>query len=92
AILTAGISFVGYVAVRTLGERLGIVTTAIAGGLASSTVTTLTFARLNREHPGSFRLLSAGILIAGAVMMARVAVVAVALNRALLGPLVLPLG
>ncbi|MES2600783.1 MAG: MgtC/SapB family protein [Pseudomonadota bacterium] len=91
AILTAGISFVGYVAVRILGDRLGIVTTAIAGGLASSTVTTLTFARLNREHPGSFRLLSAGILIAGAVMLARVAAVAVALNQALFGPLVLPL-
>lgn len=91
AILTAGISFVGYVAVRILGDRLGIVTTAIAGGLASSTVTTLTFARLNREHPGSFRLLSAGILIAGAVMLARVAAVVVALNQALFGPLVLPL-
>ncbi len=91
AILTAGISFVGYVAVRILGDHLGIVTTAIAGGLASSTVTTLTFARLNREHPGSFRLLSAGILIAGAVMLARVAAVAVALNQALFGPLVLPL-
>jgi uncharacterized membrane protein (DUF4010 family) len=91
AILTAGISFVGYVAVRILGDRLGIVTTAIAGGLASSTVTTLTFARLNREHPGSFGLLSAGILISGAVMLARVAAVAVALNLALFGPLVLPL-
>lgn len=91
AILTAAISFVGYIAVRILGDRLGIVMTAIAGGLASSTVTTVTFAGLGRGHPGSFKLLSAGIVIAGAVMMARVAVVAVALNRALLGPLVLPL-
>lgn len=91
AILPAWISFVGYVAVRILGDRLGIVTTAIAGGLASSTVTTLTFARLNREHPGSFRLLSAGILTASAVMLARVAAVAVALNQALFGPLVHPL-
>jgi len=91
AILTAAISFVGYVAVRILGDRLGIVMTAIAGGLASSTVATLTFAGLIRAHPGSFKLLSAGILIAGAVMMARVAVVAIALNRALFGPLVLPL-
>lgn len=91
AILTAAISFVGYIAVRILGDRLGIVTTAIAGGLASSTVATLTFAGLSREHPGSFRLLSAGILIAGAVMMARVAAVTVALNQALFGPLVLPL-
>jgi uncharacterized membrane protein (DUF4010 family) len=91
AILTAAISFVGYIAVRILGDRLGIVTTAVAGGLASSTIATLTFARLSREHPGSFRLMSAGILIAGAVMMVRVAVVAIALNRDLFDPLVLPL-
>lgn len=91
AILTAAISFVGYIAVRILGDRLGIVMTAIAGGLASSTVTTVTFAALGRAHPGSSKLLSAGIVISGTVMMVRVAVVAVALNRALLGPLLLPL-
>ncbi len=69
---------------------LAILTAAISF-VASSTVATLTFAGLIRAHPGSFKLLSAGILIAGAVMMARVAVVAIALNRALFGPLVLPL-
>jgi uncharacterized membrane protein (DUF4010 family) len=91
AILIAAISFAGYVAVKVFGERLGVVMTALAGGLASSTATTLAFARLGREHPGSARLLSAGILIAGAVMMIRVGVVAVALNRALLTPLAPPL-
>jgi len=91
AILIAGISFGGYVAVRALGDRYGVIMTAMTGGLASSTVTTLTFARLGQEHPGSARLLSAGILIAGVVMVARVGVVAVALNRALLTALAAPL-
>ncbi|MCC2098322.1 MAG: MgtC/SapB family protein, partial [Hyphomicrobiales bacterium] len=92
AILIAGISFSGYVAVRLFGDRLGVVMAALAGGLASSTATTLTFARLAKEHPASGRLLAAGILIAGFVMVVRGGIVAVALNRALLPLLVAPLG
>ena len=91
AIMMALISFTGYVAVRLFGDRLGIIVTAAAGGLASSTVTTLTFARLGREQPGAVNLLVAGILISGAIMALRVGAIASALNPALLGPLVLPL-
>jgi uncharacterized membrane protein (DUF4010 family) len=91
AILIAAISFSGYVAVRAFGDPLGVIMTALAGGLASSTATTLAFARLEREHPTSARLLTAGILIASVVMMVRVGIVAVALNGALLAPLVPPL-
>jgi uncharacterized membrane protein (DUF4010 family) len=91
AILIAAISFSGYVAVRMFGDRLGVVMTAMAGGLASSTATTLAFARLAREHPSSWRLLSSGVMIAGVVMMIRVGFVAVALNSALLAPLAPPL-
>lgn len=92
AILIAGISFGGYVAVRLFGDRLGVVMAALAGGLASLTATTLTFARLAKEHPTSLRLLAAGILIAGFVMVVRVGVVATALNHALLPLLAAPLG
>lgn len=91
AIMIAGISFGGYIAVRIFGDRLGLVVAAVAGGLASSTATTLTLARLGRAHPEAARLTSAGILIAGTVMILRVAVVALALNPSLheqlLGPL-----
>src|SRR5690606_15126556 len=44
AILIAAISFAGYVAIRALGERKGVAVAAIAGGLTSSTATTLSFA------------------------------------------------
>ena len=91
AIMMALISLTGYVAVRLFGDRLGIIVTAAAGGLASSTVTTLTFARLGREQPGAVNLLVAGILISGAVMALRVGAIAAALNPALLGPLAVPL-
>ncbi|WGR62385.1 DUF4010 domain-containing protein (plasmid) [Paracoccus ferrooxidans] len=91
AILIAGISFAGYLAVRAFGDRLGIVVMAAAGGLASSTATTLAFARLGKAQPGAARLLAAGILISGVVMLVRVGVVTVGLNRALLAHLAPPL-
>ncbi|MEE3625695.1 DUF4010 domain-containing protein [Nitrospirillum sp. BR 11752] len=91
AVMVAAISFGGYVAVRALGDRLGVLMAALAGGLASSTATTLTLARLGRVHPTSSRLLGAGVLLAGAVMMVRVGVLAMVLNPDLLGLLAPPL-
>lgn len=90
-ILIALISFSGYVAVRLFGDSLGILVTAAAGGLASSTATTLTLARLAKEQPASARLLSGGIAVSGAMMMLRVAGVAVVLKPALLAGLGAPL-
>lgn len=92
AIMMALISFTGYIAVRTFGDQLGIVVTAAAGGLASSTATTLTFARLARKQPGAVNLLAGGILISGAAMTMRVGVIASALNPDLLVPLAAALG
>jgi uncharacterized membrane protein (DUF4010 family) len=92
AILIAAISFAGYVAVRLFGDRLGVIAAAFAGGLASSTATTLTLARLGRQEKGSARLLAGGILIAGMVMIIRVGVLAAVLNPQLLVPLAAPLG
>lgn len=92
AIMIAAISFGGYVAVRVFGDRLGVLMAAVAGGLASSTAATLSFARLGKDHPESAKLLSAGILIAGLVMALRVGVVAALLNPALILPLAAPIG
>ncbi len=90
-ILIAAVSFAGYVAVRLFGDRMGIIVAAIAGGLASSTATTLALARLGRQHGNAARLLSAGILLAGIVMMARVGAVTLLLNALLLPRLGWPL-
>jgi uncharacterized membrane protein (DUF4010 family) len=90
AILIAAVSFVGYIAVRVLGERKGIAVAAIAGSLASSTATTLSFARLAREQPQSTRLLASGILLAGITMLARIVVLAGVLKSELAAALVWP--
>ncbi|MBN9012969.1 MAG: DUF4010 domain-containing protein, partial [Rhizobiales bacterium] len=78
----------GYIAIKAFGNRLGVFMAASAGGLASSTATTLALARLAREHPSSSGLLSAGILVASVVMMLRTGAIALALNGAFLAPLI----
>ncbi|MGE0753067.1 MAG: MgtC/SapB family protein [Variibacter sp.] len=92
AILIATVSFAGYVAVRILGDRAGIMIAAIAGGLASSTATTMSFSRLAREHPQSVRLLAGGVLLAGVIMLMRLVVLAGILKPELLRLVAWPAG
>ncbi len=92
AIIIAALSFVGYVAVRVMGARAGIMLTALTGGLASSTAVTLTLARLSKGRGAGASVLAGGILLAGAVMIGRVLAITFALNQALVVPLAWPLG
>lgn len=73
-ILIAVVSFIGYVAVKTMGERYGVPLAAIAGGLASSTAATLHFSRLAKTAPTRRGMLSGAALLSNIVMYARVAV------------------
>ncbi|WP_439814363.1 MgtC/SapB family protein [Zavarzinia sp. CC-PAN008] len=90
AIIIAGLSFVGYVAVRVIGQQAGIPLVALAGGLSSSTAVTVTLSRLSREAPAGSGVLAGGVLLAGAVMVGRVYLLAGALNAALFGALLWP--
>ena len=90
-ILIAAVSFAGYVAVKFVGPSRGLVLAAALGGLVSSTVVTLTLARLARDNAARIGLLAGGILLAGGVMMARVLVVADFINLPLALRLAVPL-
>jgi uncharacterized membrane protein (DUF4010 family) len=85
-ILISGLSLVGYVAVRLLGEARGTVLTGFAGGLVSSTAVSLSFARQSRSDPTASvaDALAAGILASWAVMFVRVIIAVALVNRALL--------
>lgn len=90
ALLIAGLSLAGYIAVRALGPGHGTAVTGLAGGLVSSTAVTLAFAR--RAQAGEApRPLAAGILLAWAVMCGRVLVTVALINRALLPALAWPM-
>jgi uncharacterized membrane protein (DUF4010 family) len=70
-VLVAGISFVGYVAVKVAGARRGIVLAAVAGGIVSSTAVT---ASLSRQAKGSAvlaPLYAGGVALACATMFPR---------------------
>jgi uncharacterized membrane protein (DUF4010 family) len=69
-VLITGFSFLGYIANRTVGERRGVLATALIGGAYSSTAVTASFAQ--RIGAGEQGPLTAGILIASAVMYLRV--------------------
>lgn len=73
-VLISALSLIGYVAVRWLGTERGSALTGLFGGLTSSTAVTLAFSRQSRERGGARQIdaLAAGILLAWAVMFARV--------------------
>ena len=62
AIVLAGVSFLGYAAVKYFGERHGVLLAAAAGGLVSSTAVTLANARRAAAGEGSPQLLAAGVV------------------------------
>jgi uncharacterized membrane protein (DUF4010 family) len=80
-IAIAGVSFIGYVAVRIIGTRYGTLVAGVAGGLVSSTAATVDFARKAREGTGTARIELAGALAASAIMFLRILVIV-----ALFGP------
>jgi len=89
AIVLAGVSFVGYGAVRVFGAERGVLLGALAGGLVSSTAVTLTSARRASAGEGAPRLLAAGVAVASAVSFVRVIAI-VAVMQPLLLRLVAP--
>lgn len=91
-LLMAGLSFVGYLAMRRLGVRLGLALSALLGGLASSTAVTLDFARRARAQPAHIDLLAAGIVGAGGTMFFRVLVLLAVVRPSLLPSAAAPLG
>lgn len=84
-VLISGVSFVGYWLTRAFGARNGALLTGLVGGLASSTATTASLARLAAQAPAAIGPASAGIIIANMVMLVRLAALA-----GLLAPAALP--
>ena len=90
-VLIAGISFLGYLAMRVAGPERGIALTGLFGGLASSTATTLSLARLAARRRSMSALLASGTALAAAVMFPRLAIEVAVVNPALLADLAVPL-
>lgn len=70
-VLISAISFVGYFAIKIAGARIGTTLTALFGGLTSSTVVTISFARIGKENQPMQRVLASGVALASGVMFLR---------------------
>ncbi|CAD7054690.1 hypothetical protein RHAB21_00587 [Pseudorhizobium halotolerans] len=73
-VLTASLSYLGYIAVRLLGPARGLVVSGLAGALISSTAVTVAFAR-TASSGGNARALSGAAALAAMVSVLRVSVV-----------------
>lgn len=82
-VLIAGISYLGYFAIRIGGNQYGPVLTGALGGLVSSTAVTLNLSKLSTQYPNMENVLAAGILTACATLFARTLLITWVMNPAL---------
>ncbi len=81
-LLFSGINFAGYIARHAVGAERGYTLTGALGGLISSTLVTLQFARRSRDEPEHGGALALGVIAACTVLPARVGLVALLLAPA----------
>ncbi len=79
--IIAAVSLAAYVAIKLLGPGRGILFAAVAGGMVSSTATSISLARQARDQPGLATTLGAGIVMATTVTYARVGVIAALVDQ-----------
>lgn len=78
-VMVSGFSFIGYFAAQHLGAARGVLVTAAAGSMVSSTAVTAALAARLRDGDGDPAILNAGVALASAVMFVRVMVLTGAL-------------
>jgi len=91
-VLISGLSLAGYVALHWTGKRFGAPLLGVFGGLASSTATTMLYARHSKANTGMLRLSAVVILIASQVVLIRLAVVSAVVSPGVILKLLPPLG
>ena len=91
-VLISGVSLAGYVALRFFGQRYGVALVGVFGGLASSTATTLVYARHSKDDEGLSRLAVVVILLANLVVLVRLSIVSAVVSPAILPQLLPVLG
>ncbi len=90
-VLVSMISLVGYVLIKVMGPGVGIGLTGLIGGLASSMVTTVAFARRSLELPALSRNFAVAILLASSIMFPRLLLEIAIVNPPLMKNSMVPL-
>jgi uncharacterized membrane protein (DUF4010 family) len=88
-IFISGINFLGYVLIKIVGPRRGIVISGFLGGLASSTATTLSFSQRSKTQDGLDKPFAVAITAGWVIMFIRMIFEVAVVNTTLL-PFVWP--
>ncbi len=72
AIIISALSFIGYVAIKILGEKHGVLITGAAGGVISSTAVSITLSKIFPKKSYFLKIYTAGICISWTFMFIRV--------------------
>ncbi len=90
-VFISGLSFVGYVLIKTIGVNKGIGITSLLGGLVSSTAVTLTLAQKSKKS-NIIKPFIFGIILANSIMLVRVLIEVMVINPLLLPFIIIPVG
>jgi uncharacterized membrane protein (DUF4010 family) len=90
-VLIAGVSYVGYIAIKWVGRSRGLMVTSLFGGMVSSTAVTISFARRVRHRPDEHDICAAGIAAASSIMFPRMLLVLAVVAPAMALELSVPL-
>jgi uncharacterized membrane protein (DUF4010 family) len=88
-ILLSGLSFLGYILNKILGNK-GIYLAGIIGGLASSTATTITFSQKSKIDPSISKHTAIAINLANTLMLLRVFIWTALFNISIMHKLIIP--
>ena len=89
-VLIAGISFMGYIAIKVLGAHRGIYLTGIFGGLLSSTAVSITLSKIYALKQEFLRSFAGAIALSFSIMYIRVLLEAFIINPTLAKKLMIP--
>ncbi len=90
-VLVSTISYSGHLFMRWLGRRRGLRISALAGGIVSTTATTLSLAERARKSPQFSRVYGVAAVLANAVQFPRLLLILWVVHRGLGSYLVIPL-
>lgn len=90
AVIIAAVSFIGYVAIKVLGNRRGLLLTGVFGGLISSTAISISLSKIYLTQKSFLKNFTAGIAIASTFMFIRVLFEAYVINQKVAWLLLIP--
>mgnify|MGYP003632202240 CR=1 FL=1 len=88
-VLISGLSLTGYVALRCLDGKAGLLIIGLFGGLVSTTATTLVYSRYSKKVPSFSPAASTIILLSHMVLFVRVGILVMVIEPSILG-LIIP--